>query len=414
MRKYDLNSLLKSYITGGIIAVDDVLAGKETAVNKILKNVHPYEIYFSESKSVWETYIASPSGRKRVQRKSREDLEAFLLDHYKGEKFDASFEDLYDEFMEYKSKLVKGTTINAYIKSYKKHYANAPITKKPLSKITIPEMESWLADTIRTYDMDYKAFHKFSVLFAQMYEWAVRQKYVTENPFLYIDYKKLNMRKARRKKSTEKAFSKTESKDICEVAFEDFKRGKDCVPLAVAFTFHTGLRSGEVVALKWEDVNLDNKTMVVQRLERQYQVTDDFRKLGKHIYEIEEDTKGSFGDRPIELSDKAVEILLELKDFYKKKGIESEWIFTHKTEKIHYRAIDLRIRKYCETAGISIKSMHKCRATFVSILRDAGMSFEKIAEIVGHKQIQTTMNNYSYDVSTDEENRKMLNEALDF
>ena len=79
-----------------------------------------------------------------------------------------------------------------------------------------------------------------------------------------------------------------------------------------------------------------------------------------------------------------------------------------------YGAIDLRIRKYCETAGISIKSMHKRRATFVSILRDAGMSFEKIAEIVGHKQIQTTMNNYSYDVSTDEENRKMLNSALDF
>lgn len=51
MRKYDLNSLLKSYITGGIIAVDDVLAGKETAVNKVLKNVHPYEIYFSGNPS---------------------------------------------------------------------------------------------------------------------------------------------------------------------------------------------------------------------------------------------------------------------------------------------------------------------------------------------------------------------------
>lgn len=414
MEKYDLNALLKFYIEGGIITVDDALAGKETAVKNVLKGTHQYEIYYSESKAVWETYIASPSGRKRVQRKNREDLEAFLLEHYKNKKTEASFEELYDQFMEYKSKLVKGTTINAYIKSYKKYYANASITKKPLSKITIPEMESWLADMIRTYDMDYKAFHKFSVLFTQMYEWAVRQKYVTENPFLYIDYKKLSMRKARRKKSTEKAFSKTESKDICEVAFDDFKRDKDCVPLAVVFAFHTGLRSGEVVALKWDDIDLDSKTMTVQRLERRYQVTDDFRKLGKHIYEIEENTKGSFGDRPIELSDKAVDILFKLKDFYKRKKIVSEWVFTHKNEKVHYRAIDLRIRKYCQTTGISVKSMHKCRATFVSILRDAGMSFEKIAEIVGHKQIQTTMNNYSFDVSTDEENRKMLNEALDF
>ena len=42
------------------------------------------------------------------------------------------------------------------------------------------------------------------------------------------------------------------------------------------------------------------------------------------------------------------------------------------------------------------------------------MSFEKIAEEVGHKQIQTTMNNYSFDVRDNEENRRILNSALKF
>ena len=48
------------------------------------------------------------------------------------------------------------------------------------------------------------------------------------------------------------------------------------------------------------------------------------------------------------------------------------------------------------------------------MLRDAGMSFEKIAEEVGHQQIQTTMNNYSFDVNTNEENLRMLNDGLRF
>ena len=61
---------------------------------------------------------------------------------------------------------------------------------------------------------------------------------------------------------------------------------------------------------------------------------------------------------------------------------------------------------------MDIKSLHKIRSTYISRLRDAGMSFEKIAEEVGHQQIQTTMNNYSFDVNTDEENLRMMNAGL--
>lgn len=58
------------------------------------------------------------------------------------------------------------------------------------------------------------------------------------------------------------------------------------------------------------------------------------------------------------------------------------------------------------------KSMHKIRSTYISLLRDAGMSFEKIAEEVGHQSVITTMQNYSFDVNSDEENRRILNSGL--
>lgn len=58
------------------------------------------------------------------------------------------------------------------------------------------------------------------------------------------------------------------------------------------------------------------------------------------------------------------------------------------------------------------KSIHKIRSTYISLLRDAGMSFEKIAEEVGHQSVITTMNNYSFDVNSDVENRRILNSGL--
>ncbi len=91
----------------------------------------------------------------------------------------------------------------------------------------------------------------------------------------------------------------------------------------------------------------------------------------------------------------------------------SDWLFVNKAGRIHNRAMDLRIRRYCRLAGMDMeKSLHKIRSTYISMLRDAGMSFEKIAEEVGHKSVTTTMKHYSFDTLEDAENKRILNQGL--
>ena len=419
MRKYDLGCLLKSYEACGIISFDDALAGKETAVNKILKEKHQYEIYFSEAKQVWETYIPTDNGRKRIQRKNREDLEKYLLNYYKENKEQkptATFESLYNEFMDYKfSGLRAGTTKKEYMNSYRKYYKDDPIIKRPLGDITKPELEMWLVQHVRAENMDKKKFHKFSVVFSQLYVYAKYKRIVKENLFDYIDKNDLHLRNTEKKKSEVKAFNKAEAKSVNLIAYNDFQTKNDCVPLAVMYIFQTGIRVGEAVALKWDDIDFEKQTMTVQRLERMYPNANDYKKYsGGNTYEIEESTKGRYGARTVDLSEDAVQILEMLKSYYDKANIQSEWIFARKNGKIHYKPLATKIRNYCRTAGIPEKSLHKVRATYISCLRDAGMSFEKIAEEVGHKQVQTTMNSYSFDVATNEENRRYINTALKF
>ena len=56
--------------------------------------------------------------------------------------------------------------------------------------------------------------------------------------------------------------------------------------------------------------------------------------------------------------------------------------------------------------------MHKIRATYVSLLRDAGLTFESIAEQVGHKSTITTAKNYSFDLRSEKENQEIMSLAL--
>ena len=103
-----------------------------------------------------------------------------------------------------------------------------------------------------------------------------------------------------------------------------------------------------------------------------------------------------------------------LKKYYEDNNVTTEWLFysIKENDKIHDRALDVRLEKYCKQIGIPRKSMHKIRATYVSLLRDAGLSFESIAEQVGHKSTATTAKNYSFDLKSEKENQKMIVSAL--
>ncbi len=413
--------LYQFYIDYGTIALSDVIPSMEEVImNKILKQVHPYEIYFSEYENRWCTYIKDDSqlsGRKRIARKQKGALEKYLLEHYRTQLNTVktyTFESLYEEFMRYKDSTTSKNNVREYVKAYNRFYKDDPIIKEDLTKIQVPTLRMWLENNIRKHKLNYKAYEKMAVVFNQLYKYAIGMEYIDKNPFDRIDVKSLGLFNAPKKNKKKRVFSRLETKDINEVAFEDFASKPYCVPLAVLFTFQTGLRISEVVALKKNDIDLESRTLRICRFERSLQnVSDDYKTLTNCEKVIVEcDTKGDFGERLVDLSDDAIYILELLYDYYESENLKSEWLFVNKRGHIHDRAMDLRIRKYCRMINIDEKSLHKVRSTYISMLRAAGMSFEKIQELVGHKSVLTTIKHYLYDVEEDIENRRILNEGL--
>ena len=171
------------------------------------------------------------------------------------------------------------------------------------------------------------------------------------------------------------------------------------------FILQTGLRTGELIGLKWKDVDFENKTVKIQRsMEYRYSIGE---------WRVRE-PKSKSGYRTIPLTDEAIRILLEQKEKNKKiKRIPMEWseyiFLCRKVEPVKNSTYDTALFKICVKAGINKFSMHVLRHTFATRCIEGGMMPKTLQKILGHSNIGITMNLYVH--ITEEEKQKEIDMA---
>ncbi len=168
-----------------------------------------------------------------------------------------------------------------------------------------------------------------------------------------------------------------------------------------AFILQTGLRCGEMTALKWEDIDFKSRTMTIKH-------SMDCDRKGK----IElGDTKSEAGKRKIPLTDEAVAILKNQKNKLAKYSIinmeYSDFIFLNESGCPIRRAIyDRHLLSIAKKAGIDRLSMHTLRHTFATRCIEAGMRPKTLQIILGHSKISMTMDLYVH-VTEDEKEKEL-------
>ena len=170
--------------------------------------------------------------------------------------------------------------------------------------------------------------------------------------------------------------------------------------LGVALAFSTGLRVGEASALKWSDYQ--DGTLIVQRTEIKYKDSN-----GEWIEEVREWTKGRDGIRQVVLSDTAVAVLKQLKDF---TG-DQEWIFMRDGKRIKAAWLSNKIESLCRKVQIPFRSFHKIRKTYATKLLDAGVPEKIITKQLGHTEILTTKRFYYFNNEQISEIKDTLNKV---
>ena len=209
-------------------------------------------------------------------------------------------------------------------------------------------------------------------------------------------------RHERKKASETQIYTRSEEAQLKRMAWDDFEnriKVHQLSPLAVLFQFETGVRIGELVALRYEDVN--GRYLHVQRMWR------------RNAKEIVEHTKGTYGDREVILTSEALRIIESARKRQEELGVSTDgYIFSITDEPVSYYAVSDLYRKYCNKMGIEVKSSHKSRKTVISSMIDANMNINTIREMAGHADERTTYNNYCFDRSTEDERIEQMERAL--
>ena len=172
------------------------------------------------------------------------------------------------------------------------------------------------------------------------------------------------------------------------------------------FILQTGLRTGELVGLKWEDIDFLNKILKVQRSMEYRHSVGEWR-VGE--------PKSKSGYRTIPLTDEAIKILKAQKEKNKKiKVVSIEWVeyvfLSRKGEPVKNSTYDTALFKICEQAEIDKFSMHILRHTFATRCIEGGMMPKTLQKILGHSNIGITMNLYVH--ITEDEKQKEIDKVV--
>lgn len=157
----------------------------------------------------------------------------------------------------------------------------------------------------------------------------------------------------------------------------------------IILLLYTGMRVGELLALKWENINFNAGTLRVSGNLKQVRNRD---KNSKNVYKlIEQSPKTKSGNRLIPLADNAV---AALKYLWEHRHSEVYVATTKNGKFISPRNLDRAFRKITETAGIKPAGVHSLRHTFASMLFKRGVDPKTVSEILGHSDVSITYNIY--------------------
>lgn len=162
----------------------------------------------------------------------------------------------------------------------------------------------------------------------------------------------------------------------------------DLINLGILVCLFTGLRIGEICALKWSDIDLKNKTIKVSKTIQRVQIVDDYHNSKTTI--ISQSPKSNNSIREIPMTDDLISIIYKnVKNFNK-----NTYFLTGNKHYIEPRNLQNKFKKILANAKINDINFHALRHTFATRAIENGIDVKSVSEILGHSNVSMTLQKY--------------------
>ena len=146
----------------------------------------------------------------------------------------------------------------------------------------------------------------------------------------------------------------------------------------------TGLRIGEGIALKWDDILWRRKAVSINKTM--------IRIANRRMMLVQNGAKSKTSNRVIPLSETAYRLLSEM---YEQAEDKRGYIFVDRYgEPLSYESVRYQIHFACAKAGVPYLGMHAFRHTFATNCYVRGCDVKILSKLLGHSDVAITYNIY--------------------
>lgn len=312
------------------------------------------------------------------------------------------------EYFELKEYELKPTTMGTYQCLYKKHIENSMLGKSKLSDIKVSKVKRFLKNLNKS-GMAYKSVALIHTIISSALKMAVDDDIIRKN------YAKGALDKPKEKQRERDHLKVSQIEKV--IAFcrgnEEFQY---IVPWFIVMT-ETGMRAGECMGLQWDDVDLREKQLSVNKQVRYY------RDVNEEHYDFHLlPPKSQKGNRIIPLTKAACDAFKELREMQFKMGLRcsvnigglNRFVFINSNGRpLTLVLMNYMLKKVCEKYNQKEEenakkerrqpdllpeiTCHVLRHSCLTKLSQRGINPKTLQVIAGHEKLDLTMNLYVHE-----------------
>lgn len=161
--------------------------------------------------------------------------------------------------------------------------------------------------------------------------------------------------------------------------------------LSALLAMYSGMRLGEICALKWSDVDFENGAITVRRTVQRLKKLSDSNGGKTHLMVGSPKSCSSCRTIPVPAF-----ILLKLRKLLEEDRGSGEYIFSTTTHPAEPRTIQRRFARIMVKLGLSGVHFHTLRHSFATRLLELGVDVKTVSALLGHGSAKTTLDCYAH------------------
>ena len=268
--------------------------------NEELLSKHPYKIWEGKDGKWYSYFPDKEKGRVLRKRNTEELIKDEIIAYWKKQESNPTISDIYSEWINGKvqrEEITKATR-DRYNRQYEQCFLD--FGKHKIKSISEYDIEEFVLDTIYNCKLTQKGFSNLRTLILGIFKLARRKRLVSFSISELMNDMDISKKLFRRnvKSDDEQVFTTDELPKVLDY----LKENPDIVNLGIFLLFKTGLRIGELAALKKTDIT--QNVIHISKTEIHYNDG-----AGNVIYEVRDSPKTEAGIRDVVVPDSGIRIL---------------------------------------------------------------------------------------------------------